>query len=60
MGRAALAATGWGDMQVVGWACAGAMLVAVGVSAVARDEATEKGAGSIEKEASPTGKEGRV
>ena len=57
---AALAATGWGDMQVVGWACAGAMLVAVGVSAVARDEATEKGAGSIEKEASPTGKEGRV
>ena len=32
---AALAAVGWNDMQIAGWACAGLMLCAVGASPVA-------------------------
>jgi len=36
---AALAAVGWNRMQIVGWACAGLMLVAVGVAAVGRGDA---------------------
>lgn len=47
---AALAAVGWNRMQIVGWACAGLMLVAVGVAAVAREDAKE--ASSEEEEGS--------
>lgn len=47
---AALAAVGWNRMQIVGWACAGLMLVAVGVTAVAREDAKE--ASSEEEEGS--------
>ena len=44
---AALAAVGWNDMQIVGWACAGPMLCAVGVSTVA---ATDGGDEAFDRE----------
>ena len=51
---AALAAVGWNRMQIVGWACAGLMLVAVGVAAVGRGDAKTP-ASSEEEGRSPLG-----
>ena len=51
---AALAAVGWNRMQIVGWACAGLMLVAVGVAAVGRGDAKTP-ASSEEEGGSPLG-----
>ena len=48
-GGTTLAATGWGEMQIVGWVCAGLMLVALGVSAVARDETATGASSECEK-----------
>lgn len=44
---AALAAVGWNDMQIVGWACAGLMLCAVGVSTVAATDGVDEAPSTV-------------